>query len=118
MGEVGLSNPFVVYLNGQTTDIPDDIRVTEIRQGTDDFAAGGGRYIEVHWTDCEAAPAYDLDGSVGGETEYDPAVCSNCGGGEWTDHEPGDALRCPLCESYNTLMFRSDYEAQEEDDSE
>ncbi|ELY68921.1 hypothetical protein [Natrinema versiforme] len=124
MGDVGLSNPFRVYLNGQTAEVPDDIRVTEIQQGTDDFAAGDGRYIEVHWTDLErpaggeGRPHPTGDGPAGGETEYDPVVCSNCGNGEWRDHEPGDSLRCPWCESHNTLMWRSEYEAQQDGETE
>lgn len=45
--------------------------------------------------------------------DYDPVVCSNCGKGDWRDHEPGDSLRCPWCESRHTLMWLSEYREQD-----
>jgi len=40
---------------------------------------------------------------------YTTVVCSNCGEGDWRDHEPGDVLRCPWCESRNELTRLSEY---------
>lgn len=37
--------------------------------------------------------------------EYRQVVCSECGKGDWRDHEPGDTLRCPWCERRVVLTW-------------
>jgi DNA-directed RNA polymerase subunit RPC12/RpoP len=43
---------------------------------------------------------------------YKRVVCSNCGMGDWQDHEPGDTLRCPWCEHRVNLIWDCDFEGE------
>lgn len=58
---------------------------------------------ELDASDPRAVPEIRADGGS------ERVVCANCGEGNWTDHEPGDSLRCPFCETHSPLVFESEY---------